>query len=111
MTEEEYKRWEAGLPPLPKKKVVREEPEFPKVENQIRFESIPLDKLVRIEAIRKHVLKNPEGAHFIGFDIEIEIKDSESLAGWIGEGDLYKLLPFIRQKGETDQALLHSIGY
>ena len=106
---EEFERMEQGLPPRPKKKVIRPEPEFPRVENRIEFVDIPLEKLVRIEGIRKNILKNSEGVRFIGFDIELELKDSKPLTGWILEGDLYQLLPFVREK--TDQVLLHSIGY
>jgi hypothetical protein len=109
ITEEEYSRWEKGLPPLPKKKVERPEPEFPKITNRIDFESVPLDKVVRINAIRKNVLRNREGIIFIGYDTEIEVKDSKPLQGWIGEGDLRRLISLVREK--TDQLLLHSIGY
>jgi hypothetical protein len=105
---EDFERAEKGLPPLPKKKIIREEPEFPQIPNRIEFAKIPLDKLVRIEAIRKNVLKNKDGVRFIGYNIEIEMKDSKSLQGWIMEGDLYKCLPYLREK--TDQALLRSIG-
>lgn len=106
---EDFERAERGLAPLPKKKIIRQVAEFPKVENQIKFQSIPLAKVVRIEAIRRNTVKNKDGAHFIGYNIEIEMKDSKSLQGWIMEGDLYKCLPYLREK--TDQAILHSIGY
>lgn len=109
VTLENFKRSEAGLAPIPEKKVPREEPEFPKVENQIKFESIPLDKVVRIEAIRKNVVKNFEGVRFIGYDIEIEVDGSESLQGWLMEGDAIRLkkLPWVREK--TDMRLLDVI--
>jgi len=106
---EDFLRMEKGLPPRPKKKIVRVEPEFPKVENRIEFEKLPLDKLAGITGIRKNVLRNKDGVHFIGHDIEIEVKDSKPIQGWIGEGDLIRLIPLIRE--ETDQLLLHSIGY
>ena len=106
---EDFLRMQKGLPPRPEKKIVRVEPEFPKVENRIEFESIPLDKVVRINAIRKNALRNKEGVIFIGYDVEIELKDSKPLQGWIEEGCLRKLIPLIREK--TDQLILHSIGY
>jgi len=106
---EDFLRMERGLPPRPKAKIIRPEPEFPKVDNQIKFESIPLDRVIGIERIRKNVLKNKDGIHFIGYDIQIEVRDSKPLQGWILEGDLVRLKPFIREK--TDQAILHSIGY
>jgi len=106
---EGFERMQKGLPPRPEKKIVRVEPEFPKFENRIEFEKLPLDKLARITGIRKNVLRNKDGVHFIGYDIEIEVKDSKPIQGWIGEGDLIRLIPFVREK--TDQALLHSIGY
>ncbi len=106
---EDWERIEQGLSPLPKKREIRPEPEFPKVENRIDFESIPLDKVMRINAVRKNVIKNKEGVRFIGYDIEIELKDLKPLQGWLLEGELVRLVPLIREK--TDQAMLHSIGY
>lgn len=42
---EDWKRIDKGLPPRPKKKVIRQEPEFPQIPNRIEFVKIPLDKL------------------------------------------------------------------
>ena len=68
-----------------------------------------MDKVVRINAVRKNVLRNKEGVIFIGYDVEIELKDSKPLQGWLLEGDLISFVPLIREK--TDQVILHSIGY
>ncbi len=106
---EDFDRAERGLPPRPKAKVIRKEPEFPQINNRIEFAKLDLKKVVRIEAIRKNVLKNKDGARFIGFDIIIEISDGKPLEGWMMEGDLFSLLPFVREK--TDQVILQNVHY
>ncbi len=106
---EDFERMEKGLPPLPKKKEIRPDPEPPMVENRIEFESIPLDKAVRLTRVREHSQRNKDGVIFIGYDIELELKDSRPLQGWVDEGTLIKLIPLIRER--TDQAILHSVGY
>ncbi len=110
MTLEDYERYEKGLPPLPKKKIERPDPIPPKIEN-LKFDDLPIEKLVRIQAVRKKILKNAEGVNFIGFDAIIEIKDSKPLTGFFFEGDMEKLkrLPVIAEN--TDARLLQSIGW
>jgi hypothetical protein len=111
MSGEEYERWEKGLPALPKKKIERPEPIPPKIQNQIKWEDLPIEKLVRIQAARKRILKNEEGVTFIGYDAIVEIKDSKPLTGFFFEGDMEKLrkLPVIAEN--TDARLLSGISF
>ena len=108
---EDWTRIDKGLAPLPKKKVERPDPIPPKVENQIQFKDVPIEKLVRIQAVKKRIVKNEEGARFIGYDAIIEVKDSKPLTGWFLEGDMMKLKKFPVIAENTDARLLGSIGY
>jgi hypothetical protein len=104
---DEWERMDKGLSSKPKMKVLKPDPEPPEVPNRIEFKSINLNKVIQIEAVRKNIVKNEEGMRFIGFDVSIEVKDSGPLRGWILEGDLRKLLPYVRDN--TDDAILGSI--
>jgi len=104
----DFDRMERGLPPRPKPKIIRPEPKFPVVPNRIEFLKLPLEKLIRIEAIRRRVIRNEEGVSFLGYDIQIEVRDGKPLQGWIEEGDLVRLLPHVRDL--TDEAILDNIG-
>ena len=104
---EDWKRMDKGLPPRKKAKVVIPEPKNPVVPNQINFVEIPLDKVVRLEAVRRNVIKNDDGVRFLGYDVIIEMKDSKSKTGWLLEGDLVRLLPHVRDL--TDESILNSI--
>ena len=104
---EDWKRMDKGLPPRKKAKVVISEPKNPVVANQINFVEIPLDKVVRLEAVRRNVIKNDDGVRFLGYDLIIQMKDSKSKNGWMVEGDLMKLLPHVRDL--TDESILNSI--
>ncbi len=108
---EDFERMEQGLPPRPKKIVVRPEPEMPKIENQINFADIPIEKLLRIQAVKKRIVKNWEGVRFIGYDAIIELREGKPLTGWFQEGTMEQLrrMPVIKEN--TDARLLGSIGW
>ena len=105
---EDWKRMDKGLPPRKKAKIVIPEPKFPVVPNRIEFLKIPLEKVVRIAAIRRRVIRNEEGVSFLGHNVSIEVRDGKPLQGWIEEGDLVRLLPHVRDL--TDEAILDNIG-
>lgn len=112
MDKEDWERMDKGLPPLPKKKVVKPEPKFPKIENQIAFVDIPLDRFEKLISARRKVIKNDEGVQFVGMDLVIELKkgagrpaksdnpelSSRTITGWMIEADWYKLYRHIREK-------------
>ena len=113
MDKEDWERMDKGLPPLPKKKIIRPEPKMPNVENRIMFADIPLDKFEKLISARRRSIKNDEGMRFIGMDIVIELKkgpgrppkteveeksESRVISGWMIEGDWTKLYFKIRDK-------------
>jgi len=108
---EEWERMQKGLPPLPEKKVVRPEPELPEIKNRVNFEDIPIEKLLRIQAVKKRIVKNQDGVRFIGYDAIIERREGKPLAGWFQEGIMEQLrrMPVIKEN--TDARILGSIGW
>jgi hypothetical protein len=94
---------------IPKPKVVsRPEPTFPKVENLIRFNDIPLTELDKVMNAKMRRIKNDEGYNFIGYDVTILLRGkrgpgrpkegeesvdppSRILKGWMIEGDYENL--------------------
>jgi hypothetical protein len=123
MTVENFERWQKGLPPLKPKKVVRPEPEKPKIGNEIKFQDIPVDDFVELEYAKRNTVQNAEGARFIGFDVSMILnpsaqlkrkpgrpKESEKeeistepkvLSGWMAEGSFLELLRTCRKKINT----------
>jgi hypothetical protein len=109
ISREDFERQEKGLPPLKKDKIVRPEPEFPKVDNLIKFDDIPILDFERIVTSAMRRIKNKEGVNFIGYDVTILLKarrragrptkeEEEAgepqpriLKGWMIEGDFEKL--------------------
>ena len=104
---EDWELIDQGKPPRKKVKPIIPEPKFPTIPNRIIFAEIPLGKVVRIEAVRRNVIKNDDGVRFLGYDLIIQMKDSKSKNGWMVEGDLMKLLPHVRDL--TDESILNSI--
>jgi len=98
----DWERMQKGQPPLPKQKVVRPEPEPPRVENQIKFEDVPLTSTLRLLSKVRDNLKNSEGIAFTGYRICIEeIESKKTLTGWVSDGDFGKLLPFLRESSDV----------
>ncbi|HUV58521.1 MAG TPA: hypothetical protein VMW09_00220 [Desulfatiglandales bacterium] len=87
---ENFERMERGLPPTPRPKVVRTEPEKPKVENEIRFKDIPEGEIFEFSA-RNCTYKNSEGTRFTGYTIYLEMRDGNIIEGWLDEGNFQKL--------------------
>jgi len=116
MGKEDWERAEKGLPIIPKMKIKRPEPERPKIENEIKFDDIPINDFVELEYARRKTIKNSEGARFIGYEVSMVLgfkrkqgrpKESEkeqisgepkTLSGWMGEGDFLSLVRTCRKK-------------
>jgi len=116
MTKENFERMEKGLAPIKPPKILKPEPERPKIDNEIRFDDIPVDEFQDLEYARRKTIQNAEGFRFIGFEVSIVIgfkrkpgrpKESEKdqpsgepkiLSGWMGEGDFLKLVRTFRKK-------------
>jgi len=110
---EDWERQDKGLAPLPKKKIVILSQKEPDVENQVKFDDIPLDRFVKLISARRRSIVNEQGARFIGYDVIVELKgkrkagrpkedaeepQSEILSGWMIEGNWLKLYRHIRDK-------------
>jgi len=104
---EDWERAQKGLPPLPKKKVVRPEPEFPEIQNRILFENVELTPGLKLLVKQRDNLKNSEGVILTGFKVAIEIEPGKVQQGWLGDGDLNKLRPFLRDS--TDPRILNAL--
>jgi hypothetical protein len=101
-----------GLPIRKKPKVIIPPPKMPKVENQIVFADIPLDRFEKLISARRRTILNEDGIRFIGMDIKIEVKkragrplksenpesQSKTIEGWMAEGDWHILYRHIREK-------------
>jgi hypothetical protein len=117
MSREEWERQDKGLPPLKKEKIVRPEPNPPKVEKVIKFDAIPLDRFVRLLNVKRNMAKNEDGMRFIGYDVEMEIKykakkqkplekvlseeeekETYILSGWMPEGDWLQFVRTMRKQ-------------
>jgi hypothetical protein len=107
-TKEEWEAIQKGQK-IPKKKVIpKPEPAFPKVENLLKYDDIPIAEIDRLINFTMKRIQNEEGIHFIGYDVVILLKpkrgpgrpsrDEEEkelppriLKGWMIEGDYEKL--------------------
>ena len=117
MSKKDWERGEKGLPPLKVEKIKRPEPERPKIENEIKFEDIPINDFVELEYARRKTIQNTEGARFIGYEVSMIVgplkrkagrpKESEkddiqgepkNLSGWMSEGDFISLVRTCRKK-------------
>lgn len=118
----DWDRMEKGLPPSKVKKVARPEPERPKVQNEIKFEDIPIDDFVELEYARRNSVRNNDGMRFIGYDVSIILNgnaplkrkpgrpvtkviekeevsnEPKTLVGWMQEGDFLSLVRNCRKK-------------
>jgi len=117
MSREDWDRSEKGLPPVPKQKINKPEPERPRVENEIKFNDIPINDFVELEYARRKTVKNIQGVSFIGYEVSMVLgplkrkpgrpKESEKddiqgepkiLTGWMREGDFLSLVRTCRKK-------------
>ena len=103
---EDFERTERGER-IPKRKVIpRPEPAFPKVDNLIKFDDIPLGEFEKMISANMRRIQNEEKVHFIGYDVVIQLKPKRGpgrpkedeadpppriLKGWMIEGDYEKL--------------------
>ena len=104
---DDFLRMEKGLPPKPKEKIVRPEPEPPRIENLLEFSKLEADKIKRIFAISQpERLRNKDGVIFIYYRIQLEMLDGSLLAGKMLEGDAIRVrrLPWVREA--TDARIL-----
>jgi hypothetical protein len=108
MSKENWERIDKGLPPIKKVKIVRPEPEKPKIENEIKFDDIA-KTFVSLESAKRSTVKNSEGVRFIGFDVSIlahpkgafgrpkelekgVLAPPEIVTGWMIEGEFLTLM-------------------
>jgi len=101
ITMEDWNRMERGLPPKKPVIIERPDPEPPVVENQIRFEDVPI-RSSGLKLLAKQIdsRKNAEGIAFIGYRVSIETEPGKNLEGWIAEGDFVRLLPYLRENSD-----------
>jgi hypothetical protein len=120
MSKAEWDMMEAGKR-IPKRVVEpRPEPEMPKVDGLILFESIPQERFVRLVSAKRGSIKNNDGMSFVGYEVAFEIKYTEGskkvkkskaldkileeeketyiLSGWMPEGEWMKFLRAMRTK-------------
>lgn len=107
MSMENYKRWERDLPLLKEPKPKHEEPAFPVVADEIKFQDIP-DKEIRNFSARRRSERCPTGQIFCGWSVLVEFTDGKSITGWMGEAGFEQLKRRI-PKERTD--LLGKIGW
>ncbi|MBM4322978.1 MAG: hypothetical protein FJ115_05390 [Deltaproteobacteria bacterium] len=100
VTKQNWQRMERGLPPVSEKKTPRKEPTPPKIDNQIRFEDVELTSGLKLLSKAGDHRRNSEGVLFTGYRVCIEIEPKRTLTGWIGDGDLSRLLPFLRENSD-----------
>jgi len=120
---QDWERMDKGLPPLPKKRVIIPEPKFPVIENLLKFKDIPLDRFDKLISARRRTIKNEDGVTFIGMDVIIELKgkrkagrpltnkeeevfESETIRGWMQEGEWYELYRHAREKIDMNKISL-----
>jgi len=113
MTQANWERAEKGLPPFKVKKIVRPEPEKPKLEDEIAFKDIT--GFIELICAERKTVKNAEGMRFIGYSVEIVLegkkkpgrpKESEKefpieprvLEGWMAEGNFMELVRTYRKE-------------
>ena len=100
---EDWERMDKGLPPIPKPKIKMPIPSIPNIENQIKLDDIPIERIEfgGISFCRK-AIENKEGYKFMGYEISIILKrkqgrpkedgkDDKPISGWISEPDFLKL--------------------
>jgi hypothetical protein len=120
MTKENWERQEGGLRPLKANTVKRPEPKRPNIDNEIKFEDIPIEDFVELEYAKRNTLKNEEGVRFLGYDVSMILSSTASLkrkpgrpmkdvskeissepktlTGWMQEGDFLSLIRNCRKK-------------
>jgi len=101
---EEWERMDKGLPPLKKEKEVRPDPEFPKIDNHVKLETINLEKFVSLEKAERRQVRNAEGVVFNGFDVQIRMKSNydspkkDVIEGWMIEGEFQQFFRLVRDR-------------
>jgi len=120
MTKENFERIEKGLPPLKPKRIVKPEPKRTDVNNEIKFDYIPIDDFLELEYAKRNTVKNEDGMRFIGFDVSMILKttaqlkrkagrpkesekeeisnEPKTLTGWMDEGNFLTLVRNVRKK-------------
>ena len=112
MTQEEYERWDKGLPPLPQKKEPEPaEPEPPKVDNLLSLDKLELEKIGAVLEGRRKGIRNKDGVMFVGFNVTMKMRDEmgkdgkiipgKQLSGWMTGADFHKFRRILFRKGEV----------
>jgi len=90
-TQEDFERWNKGLPAKRKQKVAKPQPEAPKIKDVLLFKDIDLEEIKIMLDGRRKTQKNADGVMFIGFNVSYQKKDGSSVTGWMPEGDYIEL--------------------
>jgi len=101
MDKTDWERLNKGLPVEKKAKPVFDDPKQPAVRWQIDVSSISAKDLESITGQRKNV-HNKEGVTFIGYDVQIQVKDEKLRKGWITDGDLIKLKKAVKGRKDVE---------
>jgi hypothetical protein len=104
MDQEDYERWDKGLPPRKKqpKKVFIPKPL--EVKDLLFADTVKQDDIKSATA-KRDKRHNEEGVIFTGFLVTIDLMDGKRKTGWMDEGEFYK---FRRRCG--DKMVAENIG-
>ncbi len=117
----DWEDMQQGKPMRIKPQIARPEPERPAIENEIKFDDIPVNDFVELEYAKRKTLKNAEGVRFIGYDVSMILNsnaplkrkpgrpakdeykeelssESKTLTGWMDEGNFMQLVRTFRKK-------------
>lgn len=117
---EDWELMDKGLSPKKKPQIVKPEQKLPQIDNQLKFEDIPLEEFESLISARRKNIKNENGAIFVGYDVKIALKtvkklgrpsfkdkiekeekkepEKRILSGWMLEGDWYIFYRHLRDK-------------
>jgi len=117
ISKENWERIDKGLPPIPEKKIVKLEPEFPSIDNVIKFSDINLDEFDELKNANRKIIKNKDGVSFLGYEMTVSFKPPKRppgrlpkgqsadkfkigriLGGWMPEGEFFKFYYKVRDK-------------
>jgi len=101
MDKADWEKMDKGLPVGKKAKPVFDDPKQPSVRWQIDVSSISAKDLESITGQRKNV-HNKEGVTFIGYDVQIQVKDEKLRKGWMTDGDLIKLKKAVKGRKDVE---------
>jgi hypothetical protein len=106
VSEEDYNRWDKGLPSQKEVTQPRPEPIPPKVDDVITLKKVKYDDIkVMLDGRRKSV-KNKNGVRFMGFAVAWEAVDGKIISGWMFEADYIEFRRELFRSGKVNCDLL-----